>query len=147
MTLPRPSASRFGGSSPPTACATLPSVFEPSSPYSPASGSSPAPTASRTITHARGTSPTGSSRGCVIFARARRYSTAALSDILGLLLLVVYIAAIVGLAAAITFAVIRIFPTQRNPKKPDEPDDTSSSGRGEESAAGTLFRRSKKAAT
>jgi hypothetical protein len=70
------------------------------------------------------------------------------SDVLGLFLLVVYIAAIVGLAAAITFAVIRIFPTERNPKKPDKPDDSSSSKRGEESAAGgTLFRRSKKAAT
>ena len=42
--------------SPPTAVATLPSVLDPSSPYSAASGNSPAPTASRTITHARGTS-------------------------------------------------------------------------------------------
>src|SRR5438309_86257 len=53
-TLPRPRASMLGRSRPPTALATLPSVFEPSSPYVPASGSSPAPTASRTITHARG---------------------------------------------------------------------------------------------
>ena len=52
-TLPRPSASRFGRSRPPTARATFPSVSDPSSPYSSASGSSPAPTASRTITHAR----------------------------------------------------------------------------------------------
>ena len=58
-----------------------------------------------------------------------------------------YIAAIVGLSAAITFAVIKIFPTGRDPKKPDEPEDGSSSKRGDESAAGTLFRRSKKAAT
>jgi hypothetical protein len=70
-----------------------------------------------------------------------------LSDVLGLLLLVVYIVAIVGLAAAITFAVIRIFPTERGPKKPDKPDDSSSPKREEESAAGTLFRRSKKAST
>src|SRR5262245_8131564 len=54
MTFPRPSASRFGRSRPPTALAVLPRVFEPSSPYSPASGNSPAPTASSTMTHARG---------------------------------------------------------------------------------------------
>jgi hypothetical protein len=86
----------------------------------------------------------------VIFARARRYSTAALSDVLGILLLVVYIAAIVGLAAVITLAVIKIFPTERNTKKPDKPDkpeDGGSPKRGEESAAGSLFRRSKRAAT
>src|SRR5688572_9017031 len=55
ITLPSPSASRLGRSRPPTARAVLPRVFEPSSPYSPASGNSPAPTASSTITHARGT--------------------------------------------------------------------------------------------
>ena len=70
-----------------------------------------------------------------------------MSDALGLLLLVLYITAIVSLAAAITFAVIKIFPTERNPKKPDKPDDGDSPKRGEESAAGTLFRRSKRAAT
>jgi hypothetical protein len=69
-----------------------------------------------------------------------------LSDALGLLLLVVYIAAIVGLAAAITLAVIKIFPTERNPKSPDTPDDASAK-RGSESTGGSLFRRSKKAAT
>src|SRR5438132_8685241 len=53
-TLPRPSASRLGRSRPPTALATLPSVSEPSSPNSAASGSAPAPTASSTMTHARG---------------------------------------------------------------------------------------------
>src|ERR1700741_1150340 len=53
--FPSPSASRFGRSSPPTALATLPSVSEPSSPYASASGSAPAPTASSTITQARGT--------------------------------------------------------------------------------------------
>src|SRR5438067_1706471 len=53
-TLPRPSASRFGRSRPPTAFATFPSVSEPSSPNSAASGSAPAPTASNTMTHARG---------------------------------------------------------------------------------------------
>src|ERR687892_2233372 len=55
ITFPRPSASSEGRSRPPTARATLPSVFEPSSPYEAASGNSPAPTASSTMTHARGT--------------------------------------------------------------------------------------------
>ena len=75
------------------------------------------------------------------------YSTAALSDVLGLLLLVVYIAAIVGLAAGITLLVIKIFPTERTPKKPDSPDtpDDSSPKRGSESTGGSLFRRSKRA--
>ena len=70
-----------------------------------------------------------------------------MNDALGLLLLVVYITAIVGLAAAITFGVIKIFPTERNPKKPDAPDepDDSSAKRGSESTGGSLFRRSKRA--
>src|SRR3954452_23038751 len=53
--FPKPSASRVGRSRPPTARATFASVFDPSSPNSAASGSAPAPTASRTITQARGT--------------------------------------------------------------------------------------------
>jgi cytoskeletal protein RodZ len=69
-----------------------------------------------------------------------------LSDALGLLLLAVYIVAIVGLAAAITWAVIKIFPTERKPKDPDASDD-SKQNRGSESQAGSLFRRSKRAAT
>jgi hypothetical protein len=72
-----------------------------------------------------------------------------LNDVLGVLLLVVYITAIVGLAAAITFAVIKIFPTERNPKKPDATDKPDDPGeqRGTESTGGSLFRRSKRAAT
>jgi hypothetical protein len=65
-----------------------------------------------------------------------------LDRILGLLLLAVYITAIVGLAAGVTYAVIRIFPTERTPKKPDKPE-TPNGGHG----AGSLFRRSKRAAT
>jgi len=65
-----------------------------------------------------------------------------LDRILGLLLLAVYITAIVGLAAGVTYAVIRIFPTERTPKKPDKPE-TPTGGHG----AGSLFRRSKRAAT
>ena len=56
--FPKPSASSVGRSSPPTARATFASVFDPSSPNSAASGSSPAPTASRTITQALGIAST-----------------------------------------------------------------------------------------
>jgi hypothetical protein len=63
-----------------------------------------------------------------------------LDRVLGLLLLAAYIVAIVGLAALITFAVIRIFPTERTPKKPDEPETPSGDGTG----AGRLFRRAKR---
>ena len=64
-----------------------------------------------------------------------------MDEILGLLLLALYIVAIVGLAAPITFAVIRIFPTQRNPKKPDKPEGPSSD---DGAGAGRLFRRAKR---
>ena len=69
-----------------------------------------------------------------------------MDDVLGLLLLVVYISAIVGLAAAITFAVIKIFPTERKPKNPSDTDPPSSN-RGNEDAGGSLFRRAKREAT
>jgi hypothetical protein len=65
-----------------------------------------------------------------------------LDDVLGLLLLAVYITAILAISAGVTYAVIRIFPTERNPKKPDKPD-TPSSGNGAE-GAGRLFRRAKR---
>jgi len=68
-----------------------------------------------------------------------------LDDALGLLLLVVYIVAIVGLAAAITFGVIRIFPTERKPKNPDQQESSHPSS--DSGGAGRLFRRSKRAAT
>jgi hypothetical protein len=66
---------------------------------------------------------------------------------LGLLLLLFYILSILGISAAITYAVVRIFPTERTPKKPDNTPDSGSSTRGEESAAGRLFRRAKREAT
>ena len=50
--------------------------------------------------------------------------------------------AILGISAFVTWAVIKIFPTERNPKKPDKPDETSS-GNGAE-GAGRLFRRAKR---
>jgi len=62
-----------------------------------------------------------------------------LDEVLGLLLLAGYITAVVALASAITFAVIRIFPTERNPKKPDKPSS------GDDTSSGSLFRRSKRA--
>jgi hypothetical protein len=69
-----------------------------------------------------------------------------LDDVLGLALLLVYIVGIVGLAAAITFAVIKIFPTERNPKK-DDKDGDGSPPTSSTDGAGKLFRRSKRAAT
>jgi hypothetical protein len=69
-----------------------------------------------------------------------------LEKLLGLVLLAAYITIIVGLAAAVTYAVIRIFPTQRTPSKPDDSDPASSS-RGSESLQGRLFRRAKREAT
>ena len=56
-----------------------------------------------------------------------------------------YILGVVGLAAAITYAVIRIFPTERNPKKPDTPETTSDCS--STPRAGSLFRRSKRGST
>jgi hypothetical protein len=69
-----------------------------------------------------------------------------LEDALGLLLLVVYITGIVGLAAGITFAVIRIFPTERKPKDPDK-TESSHPPASPDGGGGRLFRRSKRAAT
>jgi hypothetical protein len=76
---------------------------------------------------------------------------AALDEALGLLFLTVYIVGIVSLAAGITWAVIRIFPTERNPKgadedataKPAKPEATPANG-GSESGGGSLFRRAKR---
>ena len=58
----------------------------------------------------------------------------------------VYIVTILAISAGITFAVIKIFPTERKPKDPGTPDSESEK-RGTESQAGSLFRRSKRAAT
>jgi hypothetical protein len=70
-----------------------------------------------------------------------------LEDALGLLLLVVYIAGIVGLAAGITFAVIKIFPTERKPKDPDQEKSAHPPASPGGGGGGKLFRRSKRAAT
>ena len=66
-----------------------------------------------------------------------------MEDVLGLLALAGYIVAVVGLASGVTWAVIKIFPTERNPKKSSQPDEPSTNGGGEKSA-GSLFRRSKR---
>ncbi len=70
-----------------------------------------------------------------------------MEDVLGLALLVVYIVGIVGLAAAITYAVIRIFPTERKPKDPDKQESTPPPAGSDGGEGGKLFRRSKRAAT
>jgi hypothetical protein len=73
---------------------------------------------------------------------------AALEQVLGLIALAGYIAGVVGLAAGITYVVIRIFPTERTPKKdgddkPAEPGKKQRSSSGEQ-GQGSLFRRSKR---
>jgi hypothetical protein len=68
-----------------------------------------------------------------------------LDDALGLALLVVYIVGIVGLAAAITWAVIKIFPTERKPKDPEK--ESSASPPPSSDGGGKLFRKSKRATT
>ena len=65
--------------------------------------------------------------------------------VLGLLLLAVYIITILGISAFVTFGVVKIFPTERNPKKPDKPESPSSGGDAE--GAGRLFRRAKRGTT
>ena len=72
---------------------------------------------------------------------------ARMQTVLGLFELLFYVVSILGISAAITYAVVRIFPTERTPKKPDNTPDSGSSTRGEESAAGRLFRRAKREAT
>ena len=67
-----------------------------------------------------------------------------MDDALGLLLLVVYIVTILAISAGITYAVIRIFPTERKPKNPDKQESTHPPGT---DGGGKLFRKSKRAAT
>ncbi|MCI0636179.1 MAG: hypothetical protein L0206_20035, partial [Actinobacteria bacterium] len=69
-----------------------------------------------------------------------------MDDVLGILLLAGYIVAILAISAAVTFAVVKIFPTERNPKKSDKPDEPEppSTGNGSEGGAGRLFRKAKR---
>jgi len=61
---------------------------------------------------------------------------------LGLLLLVVYVALIVGLSAGVTFLVIKLFPVKPKSHTPDEPSNDGDGG-----PAGRLFRKAKREAT
>ena len=69
-----------------------------------------------------------------------------MDELIGLILLAVYITAIVGFAAIVTYAVIKIFPTKRTPSKPDKPDKPETPS-GDGSGQGRLFRRAKRGAT
>jgi hypothetical protein len=66
-----------------------------------------------------------------------------LDAFLGLVLLALYIVAIVGLAAGVTYLAVKIFPTKDRPSK--KPDATPPSDDG--AGGGRLFRRSKREAT
>jgi hypothetical protein len=70
---------------------------------------------------------------------------AALDQLLGLVFLAGYIVFVIALAAGITWAVIRIFPTERNPKKSEKPAKAEANGSGE--GQGRLFRRSKRSSS
>jgi hypothetical protein len=65
---------------------------------------------------------------------------------LGLVYLVLYIVAIVGLAALVTFGAIKIFPTKDRPTKKEKGDDTSPPS-DDGAGAGRLFRKAKREAT
>jgi hypothetical protein len=69
---------------------------------------------------------------------------AALDAALGLVFLAAYIVGIVSLAAGITYAVVRIFPTERNPKKPEKAEKPEKPDSANGTGGGSLFRRSKR---
>ena len=48
-----------------------------------------------------------------------------MDSVLGLLMLAFYIAVVIGLAALVTWAVIKLFPTEKTPKQPKDPDAAS----------------------
>ena len=62
--------------------------------------------------------------------------------LLGLILLAGYVIAIVGLAGAVTYGAIKIFPTKDRPKKDDEERKPPPSDG--DAPAGRLFRRAKR---
>jgi hypothetical protein len=68
-----------------------------------------------------------------------------LDDVLGLAMLALYIAAVVTLAAAVTFVAIRIFPTKDRRKK--EGDDQAPPPSDDGTGGGRLFRKAKREAT
>ncbi len=60
--------------------------------------------------------------------------------VFGLLLLVVYVAAIVGLSSGVTFLVIKLFPVKSKSSTPDEPSEDDGGG----GPVGKLFRKAKR---
>jgi hypothetical protein len=70
---------------------------------------------------------------------------AALEQVLGLVFLAAYITGVVGLAAGITWAIVKIFPTERGDDKKDNEKKQSSTN--DAVPGGRLFRKSKRSAT
>src|SRR5688572_6693294 len=70
VSRPRPSPPRFGAEIPPRALAVFPSVSEPASPYSAASGASPTPKESQTKIRTRGTAASARDDTSAAFASA-----------------------------------------------------------------------------
>ncbi|HXG76103.1 MAG TPA: hypothetical protein VNJ53_06005 [Gaiellaceae bacterium] len=68
-----------------------------------------------------------------------------MDQLLGVLLLGAYVLGVVGTAAAVTYAVIKIFPTERTPKKPSEPGTGEEPRDGE--PRGRLYRRARRGTT
>ena len=55
-----------------------------------------------------------------------------------------YILVILAISSGLTYAVVKIFPTERKPKNPDKQEPSHPS---DTDGGGKLFRRSKRAAT
>ena len=72
---------------------------------------------------------------------------AALEQALGLVFLAAYIAGVVGLAAGITWAIVKIFPTERDEDKKDKDNEKKQSSTNDAVPGGRLFRKSKRGAT
>ena len=102
-TFPRPSASMFGRSRPPTAFATFASVFEPSSPYS-VGVRQRAGADGVEHDHAGPAVPRSWPPG---------YSRFGMDNVLGLLAFVVYIAVVIAVAAGVTWLVVRLTPAKK----------------------------------
>jgi hypothetical protein len=63
-----------------------------------------------------------------------------LETLLGLVLLAVYVVGMIALAAVVTYAAIKIFPTKDRPSKKDSSPPPSDDGAG----GGRLFRKAKR---
>jgi hypothetical protein len=66
-----------------------------------------------------------------------------LDQVLGLALLAVYIVGVVAFAAAMTWVVVKLFPTERDGDERDEQQKESSTN--DAVPSGRLFRRAKRA--